>query len=311
MARYRTSVNYQMPRFGADGKEIEKPSIMHQSSQNILDEGIRIPNKWKQSALEGFANSRMTLRKLNEQRKSADLPHHSYDVDGDGFVSNLDYFLAKRFDVDKDGKLNEKELSAARQAKESGYLDQFMFGLERTGPTQSSCQVRPASTYHSSHGKLEKLPNNLRFLQREGKIIVAEDFRPLEGLKTQHRRSESALTSNVVNRTRAALAQSRKQQSAMELRTAYGELSNPFKGMDAHNLKLQNESQEQLDKLVKLTRQTHEQNATESRERKMPLAERLNDQERKASRMRQGLNEKSCDISQKINVLEQGDINLQ
>ena len=40
----------------------------------------------------------------------------------------------------------------------------------------------------------------------------------------------------------------------MELRTAYGELSNPFKGMDAHNLKLQNESQEQLDKLVKLTR---------------------------------------------------------
>ena len=37
LARYRSSVNYQMPRFAADGKEIEKPSIMHQSSQQILD----------------------------------------------------------------------------------------------------------------------------------------------------------------------------------------------------------------------------------------------------------------------------------
>ena len=241
--------------------------------------------KWKQGALEDAANSRMTLQKLNQQRKSADLPHHSYDVDGDGFVSNLDYFLAKRFDVDKDGKLNEKELSAAKKAKESGYLDQFVFGLERYGPIQSSCQVRPASTYHSSQGKLEKLPNNLRFLQREGKVLVAEDFRPLEGTKTFHRRSESALT-NVVNRTRTALAQSRKQQSALELRSAYGDLSNPKQGKDAHNIKLRNQSQEQLEKLVKITRLTHEKNAAESKDRKIPLAERLNDQERKASRLR-------------------------
>jgi len=39
------------------------------------------------------------------------IPHHSYDLDGDGGVSQKDYFLAKHFDKDGDGKLNDKELS--------------------------------------------------------------------------------------------------------------------------------------------------------------------------------------------------------
>ena len=72
------------------------------------------------------------------------MPHPSFDIDGDGFISNLDMFLGKRFDADKDGKLNEQELSAAKKAKESGYLDQFMFGLERTGPIQSTLMVGPS-----------------------------------------------------------------------------------------------------------------------------------------------------------------------
>jgi len=36
-------------------------------------------------------------------------PDISYDIDGDGSVSQKDYFLAKHFDVDKDGKLNTQE----------------------------------------------------------------------------------------------------------------------------------------------------------------------------------------------------------
>lgn len=48
----------------------------------------------------------MTQKKLEIQRKKADMPHPSFDLDGDGFVSSQDLFLAKRFDADKDGKLN-------------------------------------------------------------------------------------------------------------------------------------------------------------------------------------------------------------
>ena len=66
------------------------------------------------------------------------MPHHSFDLDGDGFVSATDLFLAKRFDADKDGKLNKEELSAAKKAIDEGYKDQFLFGLERAGKIQSA-----------------------------------------------------------------------------------------------------------------------------------------------------------------------------
>lgn len=36
-------------------------------------------------------------------------PHPSFDVDGDGVVSNLDYFLAKQFDRDNNGILDDQE----------------------------------------------------------------------------------------------------------------------------------------------------------------------------------------------------------
>ena len=42
-------------------------------------------------------------------------------MDGDGYVSNTDLFLAKRFDLDKDGKLNAEELEAAKDAMSKGY----------------------------------------------------------------------------------------------------------------------------------------------------------------------------------------------
>lgn len=42
------------------------------------------------------------------------IPDASFDLDGDGFVSQKDYFLAKHFDTDHDGKLNELEKNAAK-----------------------------------------------------------------------------------------------------------------------------------------------------------------------------------------------------
>ena len=73
----------------------------------------------------------MTQKKLEMQRKKADMPHHSFDLDCDGVISSQDLFLAKRFDADKDGKLNQEERQAAMKAIDEGYKDQFMFGLER------------------------------------------------------------------------------------------------------------------------------------------------------------------------------------
>lgn len=48
-------------------------------------------------------------------------------------MSVKDLFYAKQFDKDKDGKLNDTELSEAKRAMANGYENKFMFGLERMG----------------------------------------------------------------------------------------------------------------------------------------------------------------------------------
>jgi hypothetical protein len=56
---------------------------------------------------------------LNLQRRQEKIPHISYDLDGDGFVGGRDYVLAKLFDKDGDGKLNEQEKKNAIEALKS------------------------------------------------------------------------------------------------------------------------------------------------------------------------------------------------
>ena len=59
----------------------------------------------------------------------------SFDIDGDGVVSNMDLFIALRFDKDCDGKLNEKEkLECFKALKEQNFEDRFLFGLDANAP---------------------------------------------------------------------------------------------------------------------------------------------------------------------------------
>ena len=44
------------------------------------------------------------------------MPHISYDLDGDGYVGGRDFVIAKQFDKDQDGMLNEQEKKNAMDA---------------------------------------------------------------------------------------------------------------------------------------------------------------------------------------------------
>jgi hypothetical protein len=44
-----------------------------------------------------------------KERRMANIPDITYDLDGDGSVNERDYALAKMFDKDGDGKLNHEE----------------------------------------------------------------------------------------------------------------------------------------------------------------------------------------------------------
>ena len=99
----------------------------------------------------------MTRSKLLESRKKEPRPDISYDLDGDGSVSHKDLFLAKQFDLDRDGKLNQTERKNAEEAIANGFEEKFLFGLDRAGLNDD---IRST-----------KKINYIRVLQKEGEII--------------------------------------------------------------------------------------------------------------------------------------------
>ena len=55
-----------------------------------------------------------TAGELWHARWQSKQPHPSFDVDGDGVISNLDYYLAKQFDKDNNGMLDRSEVRRMR-----------------------------------------------------------------------------------------------------------------------------------------------------------------------------------------------------
>ena len=211
---------YVPPRYFANGKEMPINASFDASRPNILAEGVKIPAHW---AADSDGTSRMTKLKLVEQRKMADRPHPTFDLDGDGHVSVKDFFLAKRFDKDGDGKLDEAEVATAKKSLADGYEKKFLFGLERAGVNQFAKLVQQQ---HEDSPSKEKI-NRIRVIQRDGAVIVGEDF---SGIKPKechfHKRSSSTIDDSR-SRTKAQLLEKRRKESLSALQKSYGDLQRP------------------------------------------------------------------------------------
>jgi hypothetical protein len=70
---------------------------------------------------------------LIQKRKLEKIPDKTYDLDGDGFVGGRDYVISKRFDVDRDGKLNQEERNNALEAIKRNVEDEYVWNLENQG----------------------------------------------------------------------------------------------------------------------------------------------------------------------------------
>jgi Ca2+-binding EF-hand superfamily protein len=57
-----------------------------------------------------------TVTELKEARRQSMKPHMSFDVDGDGVVSNQDLYLSTKFDDDGNGVLDDEERRELRKA---------------------------------------------------------------------------------------------------------------------------------------------------------------------------------------------------
>ena len=134
-------------------KRFEDMSILTKKDE------IKIPWCEKNSNLSGA----MTRTELLNKRKKEKIPDISYDLDQDGYVGGRDYVIAKRFDVDNDGKLNEKEKAAAYEGIKNNIEANYIWNIDKLGG------VRP-----------------LRLLQKRGKFIEAEDFLPIRDTYPKH-----------------------------------------------------------------------------------------------------------------------------
>jgi hypothetical protein len=109
-------------------------------------------------------NKKVEFRTRSEMmaaRKADQIPDMSYDLDGDGVVDSKDFFYAKLFDKDHNGRLNNDEREKAIKALKDNYQDRFQFraGASLIGQFESQGARRPYPT-----------------MQKRGKIVTVDSW---------------------------------------------------------------------------------------------------------------------------------------
>ena len=84
--------------------------------------------------------------------KATNIPHHSFDIDGDGYVSQEDLLLGKRFDLDGNGLLDPEEQEVGRRIIAEEFFkahrhDIHMYGSEYNNCSEDENIDRVAKSY--------------------------------------------------------------------------------------------------------------------------------------------------------------------
>lgn len=82
--------------------------------------------------INNFPKAR-TASELRLNIRKSGVPHPSYDLDGDGYVSQEDYRLAKRFDFDGNGVLDPEERKIGQKVLAEEFFRRHADGLEKLG----------------------------------------------------------------------------------------------------------------------------------------------------------------------------------
>ena len=91
-----------------------------------------------------------TLNKLKENRKAKERADPSFDLDGDGAVGARDFYVASKFDKNKDGRLDSKERAACIEALRNGYEKQQSFVGPRTGDADFAKEYQASQAFFNT-----------------------------------------------------------------------------------------------------------------------------------------------------------------
>lgn len=119
---------------------------------------------------------------LVEAQRRRNVPHPSFDIDGDGIVSIADYKLAKKFDADGNGIIDNEEMEAGKKiiAKElwEKHRSQHFLGKEAPTNADRAMAVDHLVSLAGEHGafmrEYERTKNHHWIEQQRGSSQVLE-----------------------------------------------------------------------------------------------------------------------------------------
>ena len=117
---------FKMQQEGED--DIDHSDTSHAMPRPSFKYGCQLKSQWMDPDNNPIPPSK-TLSEYKEKLRTMNLPHISYDIDGDGIVGPEDLFMAKRFDIDGNGVLDREEQHIGKQI----IAEQFFMAREAKG----------------------------------------------------------------------------------------------------------------------------------------------------------------------------------
>eukprot|EP01031_Cornospumella_fuschlensis_P028645 gene28645-34583_t len=131
--------------------------------------------------VNNFPRSR-TRTELLKRIRAAYMPHPSYDLDADGYVSTDDYKMAKRFDLDGNGVLDSDEREIGKRVLAEEFFkrhekDKHNFGAQIAARTHKENVEKLVTSYsfERAYGKLMQVERTLNAESSKPMIACMSD----------------------------------------------------------------------------------------------------------------------------------------
>jgi len=159
-----------------DQQEINALGEYNAFSRPRVSMNMPLRSVFLDNTVNNFPHSR-TQSELLKRIKGRGTPHPSYDLDQDGYVSQDDYRLAKRFDLDGNGVLDPDERAIGKRVLADEFFKGHAHDLECFGPSfpkfthaQNVDRLAKSQCFERAYEKLKSIERSL--IARSAKPIL-------------------------------------------------------------------------------------------------------------------------------------------
>jgi len=173
LKRLRDKVNAK--RFAQDEAEINALGEYNAFSRPRASSVLPLRSVLLDPSINNFPPSQ-TRTELMKKVKLSGFPHPSYDLDADGYVSQEDYRLAKRFDLDGNGVLDPSERQIGKRVLADEFFKTHQQHLHVFGPGFANNPHKKNVENLANAYSFERAYDRLKSIER---TLIAESSKPI------------------------------------------------------------------------------------------------------------------------------------